>query len=65
MDCSFAFVEYERRGDADEAYYDMHNRRIGRDDILKIEVEPSEYSCKLLAKDTLVGSHSSFSILAF
>jgi len=33
----FAFVEYERRADSDEAYYDMHNRRIGRDDILKIE----------------------------
>lgn len=35
---SFAFVEYEDRRDADEAYHDMHNKRIGRDDILKIEV---------------------------
>ncbi|KAI9699861.1 MAG: hypothetical protein M1820_007036 [Bogoriella megaspora] len=33
----FAFVEYESRRDADEAYYDMHNKRLGRDDILKIE----------------------------
>lgn len=34
----FAFVEYEDRRDADDAYHDMHNKRIGRDDILKIEV---------------------------
>lgn len=34
---SFAFVEYEDRRDADDAYHDMHNKRIGRDDILKIE----------------------------
>jgi hypothetical protein len=31
-------VEYEDRRDADDAYHDMHNKRIGRDDILKIEV---------------------------
>lgn len=36
----FAFVEYEDRRDADDAYHDMHNKRIGRDDILKIEVSP-------------------------
>lgn len=37
---SFAFVEYEDRRDADEAYHEMHNKRMGRDDILKIEVRP-------------------------
>lgn len=34
----FAFVEYEDRRDADDAYHEMHNKRIGRDDLLKIEV---------------------------
>jgi hypothetical protein len=33
-------VEYESRRDADDAYHEMHNKRIGRDDLLKIEVRP-------------------------
>ncbi|TAQ83695.1 hypothetical protein B7494_g7986 [Chlorociboria aeruginascens] len=33
----FAFVEYESRRDADDAYHEMHNKRISRDDLLKIE----------------------------
>ncbi|KAJ5041061.1 uncharacterized protein L3040_005618 [Drepanopeziza brunnea f. sp. 'multigermtubi'] len=33
----FAFVEYESRRDADDAYHEMHNKRLQRDDILKIE----------------------------
>ena len=39
-----AFVEYEDRRDADDAYHDMHNKRIGRDDILKIEVSQLPYA---------------------
>ena len=38
---SFAFVEYEDRRDSDDAYHEMHNKRIGRDDVLKIEVRPT------------------------
>ncbi|KAG9240581.1 hypothetical protein BJ878DRAFT_525373 [Calycina marina] len=33
----FAFVEYKSRRDADDAYHEMHNKRVGRDDLLKIE----------------------------
>lgn len=40
-DIRFAFVEYESRRDADDAYHEMHNKRIGRDDLLKIEVSGS------------------------
>jgi len=35
---SFAFVEYENKRDSEDAYYEMHNKRMGRDDMLKIEV---------------------------
>lgn len=41
----FAFVEYESRRDADDAYHEMHNKRLGRDDLLKIEVC---YACLVL-----------------
>lgn len=41
----FAFVEYESRRDADDAYHEMHNKRIGRDDLLKIEVGPDQDVC--------------------
>ena len=34
----FAFVEYESHRDADDAYYEMHNKPMGRNDLLKIEV---------------------------
>ena len=34
-------MEYESRRDADDAYHEMHNKRLGRDDVLKIEVRGS------------------------
>ena len=62
----FAFVEYESRRDADDAYHEMHNTRIGRDDLLKIEVHfhctPRHY--KYIGTDLIVGSYSSICILA-
>ena len=62
----FAFVEYESRRDADDAYHEMHNKRLGRDDILKIEVGRSRVFLFLLSYLTLylVGSYSPFRILA-
>jgi hypothetical protein len=36
-------VEYESRRDADDAYHEMHNKRLGRDDVLKIEVWHTPY----------------------
>jgi hypothetical protein len=38
-------VEYESRRDADDAYHEMHNKRIGRDDLLKIEVCVAPFKC--------------------
>ncbi len=64
--CRFAFVEYEDRRDADDAYHDMHNKRMGRDDILKIEVSflaASQIGLEL-TPSAVVGSHSSFGLVA-
>lgn len=38
-------MEYESRRDADDAYHEMHNKRIGRDDLLKIEVSNAYSIC--------------------
>lgn len=48
----FAFVEYEDRRDADDAYHDMHNKRIGRDDILKIEVSQLPVAAAIVPAST-------------
>lgn len=40
-------MEYESRRDADDAYHEMHNKRLGRDDLLKIEVSGV---CRILAE---------------
>lgn len=62
----FAFVEYESRRDADDAYHEMHNKRIGRDDLLKIEVNLftlPPMSVGILTWHS-VGSYSPFCLLA-
>ena len=41
-------MEYEDRRDADDAYHEMHNKRMGRDDMLKIEVSCSCWYCSAL-----------------
>jgi hypothetical protein len=61
---SFAFVEYESRRDADDAYHEMHNKRIGRDDVLKIEVSQDFYNSLFVHSDSFaVGSYSSLCLL--
>jgi hypothetical protein len=44
-------VEYEDRRDADDAYHEMHNKRIGRDDVLKIEVCDIDVQAKIESDD--------------
>ena len=62
----FAFVEYESRRDADDAYHEMHNKRIGRDDVLKIEVQVVSLLPLLQTSliSSSVGPYASFRILA-
>jgi len=59
-------VEYESRRDADDAYHEMHNKRLAPDDILKIEVHKNFPASIFRSKLNLriVGSYTSFRILA-
>ena len=59
-------MEYEDRRDADDAYHDMHNKRMGRDDVLKIEVGPPipYLSSQICPDSALVGSHSAVRFVA-
>ena len=43
-------MEYESRRDADDAYHEMHNKRLGRDDVLKIEVRHTLDVFRILGK---------------
>ena len=64
-------MEYESRRDADDAYHEMHNKRIGRDDMLKIEVggkdglEHGHDLCVgVMLTGLIVGAYSSICFLA-
>lgn len=55
-------MEYESRRDADDAYHEMHNKRIGRDDLLKIEVSQEtigldNLTCSDIVRSGLVRHH--------
>lgn len=63
INSSFAFVEYESRRDADDAYHEMHNKRIGRDDLLKIEVRKNT-GLEECSDKKAVGAHPSISFVA-